>query len=103
MKKDQGVKIEEFWEKDDGTRMDGLIRVERFIKSQGTNSAQIWWAWYEIKKILKKSNPYRPPMLCRLGFHKNRFQEPSNIASGIWCPRCGKEIDPPIVWPTPER
>ena len=48
----EGVPLNEFWEKDDGERMDGLIRIERFIKSQGTKSAQIWWAWYDIKKKL---------------------------------------------------
>jgi len=53
----QGIPLEDFWEKDDGVRMDGLIRMERFIKSQGTNSAQIWSAWQDIKQLLKAAKP----------------------------------------------
>jgi hypothetical protein len=44
------MKPEELWEIDDGESMDDLIRVERFIKSQGVNAAQIWLAWYHIKQ-----------------------------------------------------
>jgi len=38
--------------------MDRLIRIERFIRSQGTNSAPIWTAWFDIKQILKRSKDY---------------------------------------------
>jgi len=48
-----GIPLSEFWEKDDGVRMDSLIRIERFIISQGTKSAQIWGAWYDIKQLVK--------------------------------------------------
>lgn len=48
-----GIPLDQFWEKDDGVRMDDLIRIERFIISQGTNSAQIWGAWYSIKQQVK--------------------------------------------------
>ena len=53
-----GIPLEEFWEKDDGVRMDGLIRIERFIISQGTKSAQIWGAWYDIKQLVKAALKY---------------------------------------------
>jgi hypothetical protein len=53
-----GIPLEQFWEKDDGVRMDGLIRIERFIISQGTKSAQIWGAWYDIKQLVKAALKY---------------------------------------------
>jgi hypothetical protein len=53
-----GIPIEEFWEKDNGVSMDGLIRIERFIKSQGTKSAQIWGAWYDLKRFVKAAIKY---------------------------------------------
>ena len=53
-----GIPLNEFWEVDDGERMDGLIRIERFIKSQGVNSAQIWGAWYNIKQLVKAALKY---------------------------------------------
>ena len=53
-----GIPLEQFWEKDDGVRMDGLIRIERFIISQGTKSAQVWGAWYDIKQLVKAALRY---------------------------------------------
>lgn len=49
----RGIPLNEFWEKDDGESMEGMIRIERFIRSRGTDSAQIWGAWYGIKQKLK--------------------------------------------------
>ena len=51
----RSIPLDEFWEQDDEKRMDGLMRIERFIRSQGTKSAQIWGAWYDIKQVVKAS------------------------------------------------
>lgn len=48
-KEEKGIPIEKFWEGDDGVRMDDIIRVERYIKSNGAGAAQIWGAWLRIK------------------------------------------------------
>jgi hypothetical protein len=47
-------------------------------------------------------------LLCKIGFHRERFAKDDRIGYGgvtaaIICTRCGKEIDPPIVWPLPEE
>lgn len=47
------MKPEDLWEKDDLTSMNDLIRLDRFIKSCGTKSAQVWSAWYNLKEELK--------------------------------------------------
>ena len=55
----RSIPLDEFWEQDDEKRMDGLMRIERFIRSQGTKSAQIWGAWYDIKQVVKASLKYQ--------------------------------------------
>lgn len=57
--KEKNMKPEEMWEEDDLTSMDDMIRIERFIKSQGVKAAQIWFAWYRIKQLIK-SRKYEP-------------------------------------------
>ena len=56
--KTEGIPLEEFWEKDDGVGMGGLIRIERFIKSCGTKSAGIWGVWWDVKQLLKAALRY---------------------------------------------
>lgn len=47
------IPIDNFWEKDDGVSMGDIIRVERFLRHNGSKSAQIWGAWHRLKQILK--------------------------------------------------
>jgi hypothetical protein len=72
----QGIPLNEFWEKDDGESMDEVIRIERFIRSRGTDSAQIWGAWYDIKQKLKAMHKLTAEERAQQLFHGKRKDVP---------------------------
>ena len=57
------MKASDLWEKDDFESMEAMIRIERFIKSEGAKAAHLWSAWYELKVrlgITRNGTPLEP-------------------------------------------